>query len=48
MSKERNMAQKVNPASALYVTVGFGAAVVTALVIALAWHFWHYGRAFSF
>ncbi|HZR55941.1 MAG TPA: hypothetical protein VFA74_03640 [Terriglobales bacterium] len=42
------MAQKVNPLIAIYITVGFGAAVITALVIALTWHFWNYGKAFSF
>ncbi len=42
------MAQKVSSATAVYITIGFGAAVGTALILALAWHFWHYGRAFSF
>jgi preprotein translocase subunit Sec61beta len=47
LSEEHDMTQKVSPASALYVAIGFGAAVVTALTMALAWHFWHFGTAFS-
>jgi hypothetical protein len=40
--------QKVSAATAIYVSLGFGAAFSTALVLSLAWHFWHYGTAFSF
>jgi predicted membrane channel-forming protein YqfA (hemolysin III family) len=41
------MAEKVSPTSTVWIAIVFGAAFVTALVCALAWHFWHFGKAFS-
>jgi hypothetical protein len=41
------MTQKVSPASALDVAIRFGAALATALIMALAWHCWHFGTAIS-